>query len=298
MATVEQRVIRRELGAEARRSHAVSLLRNGAWMTLVYAVLFLLAVVTILPYLWMVMSSFKSVSNFYQDPYSLLPWQFVLETYQNALGIGRVGVYLKNSFAYSAVVLAVQLFVNSLAAYAFARIEFKGRDQLFLAFLATMMLPGSVTLIPTYVLVYSLNLANTFMGVVIPSFAGAFGVFLLRQFFLNIPKELEDAALIDGAGRFRIYWQIIIPLAKPAMITLGVFIVLAEWQSFIWPLVVITDYQKYPVTVGLNLFKDEGNVYWPQILAGSVIGSAPLIFIFLVSQKFLIGGITLSGLKG
>ena len=153
-------------------------------------------------------------------------------------------------------------------------------------------------MIPTYVLVYSMGLANSFVGVVIPSFAGAFGIFLLRQFFMNIPSELEDAALIDGAGRFRIYWQIIIPLAKPAMITLGVFVVLSEWQSFIWPLVVLTDYEKYPITVGLNLFKNEQQVFWPYILAGSVIGSAPLIRIFLVSQKFLIGGITLSGLKG
>lgn len=271
---------------------------DTSFMALVYGVLIILAVVTVLPYYWMVINSFKTIDNFYTDPYSLWPETWSLEAYLNAVGIGRVTVYLRNSFAYSAVVLVAQLLINSLAAYAFARIQFKGNNVVFLAFLTTMMLPGSVTLIPTYVLVYSMGLANTFTGVVIPSFAGAFGVFLLRQFFLNIPSELEDAALIDGAGRLRIYWQIIIPLAKPAMITLGVFIVLAEWQSFIWPLVVLTDYEKYPITVGLNLFKDEQRVFWPYILAGSVIGSAPLIGIFLISQKFLIGGITLSGLKG
>ena len=295
---IAERLSQEQVRADVRKSRLQAAVKNGAWMVTVYAILTLVAVITILPYLWTMMNSFKTIDNFYQDPYNLIPWNFVLEPYENAINIGRVGIYLKNSFAYAAVVLAVQLLVNSLAAYAFARIHFKGRDALFIAFLATMMLPGSITLIPTYVLVYSIGLADTFVGVVIPSFAGAFGVFLLRQFFLNIPTELEDAALIDGAGRFRIYWQIIIPLAKPAMITLGVFIVLAEWQSFIWPLVVLTDYQKYPVTVGLALFRDEGQVYWPQVLAGSVIGSLPLIAIFLVAQKFLIGGITLSGLKG
>ena len=269
-----------------------------SFMAIVYGMLLFISIITILPYLWMVANSFKTIDNFYTDPYSLWPWKWSLEPYQNALEIGRVGLYVRNSFAYSAVVLAAQLFINSLAAYAFARIQFKGNNALFMAFLCTMMLPGAVTLIPTYVLVYSVGLSNSFVGVVLPSFAGAFGVFLLRQFFMNIPSELEDAALIDGAGRFRIYWQIIVPLAKPAMITLAVFIVLAEWQSFIWPLVVLTDYEKYPITVGLNLFKDEQTVFWPYVLAGSVIGTAPLILVFLVSQKFLIGGISLSGLKG
>lgn len=288
----------RELERVIRRSRARARLGTALWMTLVYAVLTVVTVLTILPYLWMVMNSFKEQSNFYQDPYSLIPRQWSVRTYYQVLTVGRMGTYLLNSLAYSGAVLAAQLLLNSLAAFAFARVEFKGRNILFILFLATMMLPSSVTLIPTYVLVYSLKLANSFAGVVLPSFAGAFGVFLLRQFFLNIPRELEDAAVMDGAGRFRVYWQIVLPLAKPAMITLGVFTVLGEWQSFIWPLVVLTDYHKYPVTVGLNLFKDSNRVFWPQVLAASVVGSAPLILMFLVSQKFLIGGITLSGLKG
>ena len=288
----------REVERVVRRSRARARLRGGLWLVVVYSVLTFVAVLTILPYLWMVMNSFKEQSNFYQDPYSLIPTKWSIRTYYSVLTVGKVGRYVVNSFAYSSTVLAAQLLMNSLAAYAFARIEFKGRNVLFILFLATMMLPSSVTLIPTYVLVYSLKLANSFAGVVLPSFAGAFGVFLLRQFFLNIPRELEDAAVMDGAGRVRIYWQIILPLAKPAMITLGVFTVLGEWQSFIWPLVVLTERDKYPITVGLNLFKDSNRVYWPQVLAASVVGSAPLIFLFLVSQKFLIGGITLSGLKG
>src|SRR3990172_12356105 len=252
----------REVERVVRRSRARARLRGGLWLVVVYSVLTFVAVLTILPYLWMVMNSFKEQSNFYQDPYSLIPTKWSIRTYYSVLTVGKVGRYVVNSLAYSSTVLAAQLLMNSLAAYAFARIEFKGRNVLFILFLATMMLPSSVTLIPTYVLVYSLKLANSFAGVVLPSFAGAFGVFLLRQFFLNIPRELEDAAVMDGAGRLRIYWQIILPLAKPAMITLGVFTVLGEWQSFIWPLVVLTERDKYPITVGLNLFKDSNRVYW------------------------------------
>ena len=297
MAVLE-RLTRQEIEVAARRSRRRYLIANSAWMAFVYAVLLVIALATFLPYLWMVMNSFKTQANFYKDPFSLLPQKWAIESYEGAVGFGMMGVFVRNSFFYASVVLIVQLLVNSLAAYAFARIEFRGRDAVFLMVLATMMLPGAVTLIPTYVLVYALGMINTFLGVVVPSFAGAFGIFLLRQFFLNIPKELEDAALIDGAGFFRVYWQIIVPLAKPAMITLGVFIVLSEWQSFIWPLVILQSLEKYPITVGLALLRDRNQEQWPQILAGSVVGTTPLVLVFLLSQKFIIGGITLSGLKG
>ena len=141
-----------------------------------------------------------------------------LSTYYDALTIGRMGVYLGNSILYAAAVLVVQLFIDSLAAYSFARVDFPGRETLFLAVLATLMLPGSVTLIPTFLIAHGLGLTNTFTGVVLPGFAGAFGIFLLRQFFLNIPRELEDAARIDGSGFFGTYWRIMLPLAKPAMV--------------------------------------------------------------------------------
>ena len=139
--------------------------------------------------------------------------------------------------------MIVQLFIDSLAAYSFARVDFPGRETLFLAVLATLMLPGSVTLIPTFLIAHGLGLTNTFMGVVLPGFAGAFGIFLLRQFFLNIPRELEDAARIDGSGFFGTYWRIMLPLAKPAMVTLGVFIFLNEWSSFVWPLIILSDWE-------------------------------------------------------
>ncbi|OUC04890.1 hypothetical protein RY27_30640 [Litorilinea aerophila] len=269
-----------------------------SFLLLIYLLLVILAFSMIFPYLWMLANSFKSRTDFFTNPYSLIPMPPTLSTYQDALNIGRMNVYMVNSLLYAGTVLLVQLFINSLAAYAFARVDFPGREALFLAVLATLMLPGSVTLIPTFLIAHALGLTNTFWGVVIPGFASAFGIFLLRQFFLNIPRELEDAAWIDGSGFFSTYWRIMVPLAKPAMVTLGVFIFLSEWSSFVWPLIVLSDWKKYPVTVGIALFRDVNAIDWPSVFAGSTIVSFPIIILFIIAQEYIIGGISLSGLKG
>ncbi|MDE0143370.1 MAG: carbohydrate ABC transporter permease [Caldilineaceae bacterium] len=265
---------------------------------IVYALLIALAFSMIFPYLWMLANSFKSRTDFFTNPYSVIPMPPTLSTYYDALTIGRMGVYLGNSILYAAAVLIVQLLIDSLAAYSFARVDFPGRETLFLAVLATLMLPGSVTLIPTFLIAHGLGLTNTFTGVVLPGFAGAFGIFLLRQFFLNIPRELEDAARIDGSGFFGTYWRIMLPLAKPAMVTLGVFIFLNEWSSFVWPLIILSDWKKYPVTVGIALFRDVNQINWPAVFAGSTIVSFPIVILFVLAQEYIIGGISLSGLKG
>ena len=265
---------------------------------IVYVLLIALAISMIFPYLWMLANSFKSRTDFFTNPYSVIPMPPTLSTYYDALTIGRMGIYLGNSILYAAAVLIVQLFIDSLAAYSFARVDFPGRETLFLAVLATLMLPGSVTLIPTFLIAHGLGLTNSFTGVVLPGFAGAFGIFLLRQFFLNIPRELEDAARIDGSGFFGTYWRIMLPLAKPAMVTLGVFIFLNEWSSFVWPLIILSDWKKYPVTVGIALFRDVNQINWPAVFAGSTIVSFPIIILFVLAQEYNIGGISLSGLKG
>ncbi|MBX3050080.1 MAG: carbohydrate ABC transporter permease [Caldilineaceae bacterium] len=271
--------------------------RSG-FLTFVYILLILLAISMIFPYIWMLANSFKTRTAFFTDPYSIIPQAMTLNTYQEALTIGRMSLYLMNSALYTITVLVAQLFINSLAAYSFARVEFPGRDTLFLAVLATLMLPGSVTLIPTFLIAHALGLTNTFMGVVLPGFVSAFGIFLLRQFFLNIPRELEDAARIDGSGFFGTYWRIMLPLAQPAMITLGVFTFLGEWNSFIWPLIVLSDSDKYPVTVGIALFRDFNTINWPNVFAASTIVSLPVVILFIVAQNSIVGGISLSGLKG
>ncbi|HRW09431.1 MAG TPA: carbohydrate ABC transporter permease [Caldilineaceae bacterium] len=282
----------------SRHSTAGGWFAKRGFVALIYLLLIVLAISMIFPYLWMLANSFKSRQDFFANPYALIPMPPTLETYGDAIRIGRMDVYLRNSLLYAGTVLVIQLFINSLAAYAFARVEFPGREPLFLAVLATLMLPGSVTLIPTFLIAHALGLTNTFWGVVLPGFASAFGIFLLRQFFLNIPRELEDAARIDGAGFFTTYWRIMLPLARPALVTLGVFIFLNEWSSFVWPLIVLSDWKKYPVTVGIALFRDVNAIDWPSVFAGSTIVSFPIIILFIIAQEYIIGGISLSGLKG
>ena len=285
-------------GGTRPRDRLLLVATRRSFIIIIYALLIALALSMIFPYLWMLANSFKSRTDFFTNPYSVIPMPPTLSTYYDALTIGRMGIYLGNSLLYAAAVLIVQLLIDSLAAYSFARVDFPGRETLFLAVLATLMLPGSVTLIPTFLIAHGLGLTNTFTGVVLPGFAGAFGIFLLRQFFLNIPRELEDAARIDGSGFFGTYWRIMLPLAKPAMVTLGVFIFLNEWSSFVWPLIILSDWKKYPVTVGIALFRDVNQINWPAVFAGSTIVSFPIIILFVLAQEYIIGGISLSGLKG
>jgi len=293
----ESTIAARTVPSTAARSSlgkALILVRDGV----LYAILIGLALTMLFPYYWMVVSSVKGPRVFTADPYSLWPKTFSLESLRYVWSEGRIGIYVRNSFYYASIVLVVQTLVNSLAAYAFARVDFPGRDVLFLAVLATMMLPYSVLLIPTYLIVWRIGLANTVLGVILPGFASAYGIFMLRQFFLNIPFELEDAARIDGCSRLRIYFQIILPLAQPALITLGLFTFIGQWSDFTWPLVVLSDYKKYPITVGLSLFRDEQFVYYDRTFAASMYATFPLIILFLLGQRYIIGGISLTGLKG
>ena len=271
------------------------LITNILIMALLVAVTF----VMVMPYLWMAVSASKTTTDFYERPNTLVMRSFTLENFTAALDskTGRMGRYLFNSLFYATIVTIAQLFTCSLAAYAFARLRFRGRDVLFALFLSTMMLPAAVRLVPQYLVTVKLGFADSLLGVVAPNLAGVFGIFLLRQFFLNIPGELESAARIDGCSTFGIYWRIILPLSKPALVTLGVFVFMHEWNSFVWPLVILSDWDKYPVTVGISLFRDEGIIVWPKIFAASVLGSAPLVVLFLFAQKYIIGGISLSGMK-
>ena len=269
-----------------------------AAVAVIQLVLLLLAISMVVPYVFMIANSFKTTANFLTDPYGLLPRPLSLEAYLQAFELGSAFVYLRNSVLYATTVLVVQLTIDTLAAFAFARLRFRGRDLIFYALLGEMMLPGTVTLIPSYLIVRALGLANSYPGVVSTGLAGAFGIFLLRQFFLSIPSDLEDAAVIDGANKLQVLHKIIVPLAKPALITLGIFLFSDQWTSFIWPLVVISDQAKYPITVGIALFRDQQWTYWNMVFASSVIASFPLIVVFFFGQRYIIGGISLSGMKG
>ena len=279
------------------------------------------AVVVVYPYAYMVGSSIKTRKEFAEDKISLVPARYqisqrllhargepsaldwpgsdwsVVRNYVDAIRYGEVDRYLANSFIYAVIITSVQLFFNVLAAYAFARMEFRGRDLLFTLLLCTMMIPPAVLLIPNFLVIRELGLVDSVSGVLLPGLAGAFGIFLLRQAFLNIPTELEHAARIDGCGSWGILFNVILPLSKPALITLGLFTFMGAWNMFEWPLVVLSNQDYYPLTVGLSLFRSETSADWPRIFAASVMGAAPLIFLFLLAQRYLVGGISLSGMK-
>ena len=279
------------------------------------------AAVMVYPYAFMLGSSFKTRKEFAEDRQSLIPPRFqpgevlasmrgeesardwpgadwpLYQNYVDAIRYGQIDRYLANSFIYAVLITSAQLFFNILAAYAFARMHFAGRDLLFALLLSTMMVPPAVLLVPNFLVVRDLGLVDTLWGILLPGFAGAFGVFLLRQAFLNIPAELEQAARIDGCGSWGILCNVILPLSKPALITLGLFTFMGAWNMFEWPLVVLSNQDYYPLTVGLSFFRAETSSDWPRIFAASAMGAAPLIALFLVAQRYLVGGISLSGMK-
>jgi multiple sugar transport system permease protein len=281
------------------------------------------AAVMVYPYLYAVGGSLKSRLEFAADKQSIIPPRFqpaklvdrfvlhhpdpehdrqlktwpVQRNYVDAVVFGRIDRFLSNSFLYALMLTAVSLFFNLLAAYAFARMTFPGRDFLFAMLLSTMMIPSTVLLIPQFLVIQRLGLVDHPLGVMLPGFAGIFGIFLLRQFFLNVPSDLESAAYIDGCSRWGILWRIIVPISKPALITLGLFTFMGAWNAFEWPLVVLSNEDLYPLTVGLALFRDQNTQDWPRVLAAGVMGSFPLILLFYAAQRFLVGGISLSGMK-
>ena len=279
------------------------------------------AVIMVYPYAFMLGSSFKTRKEFAEDRQSLLPARYqpahilaamrgeesardwpgadwpLYQNYVDAIRYGQVDRYLANSFIYAVLITGAQLFFNVLAAYAFARMAFRGRDLLFALLLSTMMVPPAVLLVPNFIVVRDLGLVDTLWGILLPGFAGAFGVFLLRQAFLNIPAELEQAARIDGCGSWGILCNVVLPLSKPALITLGLFTFMGAWNMFEWPLVVLSNQDYYPLTVGLSFFLADKSSAWPRLFAASVMGAAPLIALFLAAQRYLVGVISLSGMK-
>jgi multiple sugar transport system permease protein len=206
--------------------------------------------------------------------------------------------YFLNSVKITFIVVIAQLITSSMAGFVFARLRFRGRDMLFGLYLATMMVPAQVTMIPNFIVMRYYNLIDTHYSLILPALVSAFGTFLLRQFFISIPDSLEDAAKIDGCTPFGVYWRIFVPLSKPAMATLGVFVFMGTWNEFVAPLVYINTQDKMTLPLGLAAMQGMYSTNWPVLMAGTVICITPLIAIFLLAQDFFIKGVTLSGLKG
>ncbi len=255
------------------------------------------ALIAIIPLVWMFLGSFKSPTELAQRPPTFLPESWALTNYTEALGRFNFVQYLTNSVLVTVGATVLTLAINSMAAYALAKYNFRGRTALFLITLATIMIPLQVILIPVYQVVASLGLVNTLWGMIIPAAATPTGVFLLRQYMLTIPDELIEAARVDGSGEFRTFWQIILPLSAPALAVVAIFSIMWRWSDFLWPLVVAQSEAVYTLPVALARFNAELTVPFNLILAMGVVSTIPVLILFLIFQKQIATGIANTGIK-
>jgi multiple sugar transport system permease protein len=278
-------------------------------LVLRFAALCLIALAMVMPFLWMVTASFKTRAEIERNPTQLVPSDPTTRNYPIILNLQpdpATGKFLNlrfkhwyfNSVFVALGVTFLQVLTSAMAAYAFSRLHWRGRDRVFLLYLATMMIPGVVLMIPNFQIMVSLGLLDSYAGLILPQAFSAFGTFLLRQFMLSIPPSLDEAATIDGAGHWRIFWDVIMPLARPGVIALSIITFLGAYQSFTWPLIVLSDDQLYPLPVGLLALDGVYGAQTELIMAATVMTIVPLIVIFIVFQKFLVKGLQVGGVKG
>lgn len=269
--------------------------RGGLYLTVLA-----IALSMALPLFWMISTSLKEPHRVFSLTPEWLPHPISVESYRQIWRVVQFGRYFLNSVLVALAVTAGLVCTSACSAYAFARLRFPGRDRLFFAYLATLMIPGAVTMIPTFVLMKLLGWVNTYKALILPGIFTAFGTFLLRQFFLSIPSELEDAARIDGASPFRIFWSVILPLAKPALVALTISTFMGNWQSFMWPLLVVDSVEKKTLPIGLAYFQELyqfASPNWPLLMAGSLVAMLPIVLLFVFNQRFFLQGIRLTGVQ-
>ena len=254
------------------------------------------------PFLWMVTTSLKEpgqVFSFQKEWWEeWIPFAFHWMNYPKAWQVVPFATFYLNSIFITTCVTLGQVATSAMAAYAFARLRFPGRDRIFFGYLATMMVPGAVTMIPVFILLRHLGWVDTYKALIFPAIFTAYGTFMLRQFFLTLPKELEDAAKIDGCSYFGIFWRIILPLSKPALATLTTFTFMGSWMNFMWPLIVINTESKFTLPVGLAYFQSLHHTDWTLLMAASVMMILPILLVFIFNQRFFVEGIKLTGIKG
>jgi multiple sugar transport system permease protein len=263
-----------------------------------YTVLLVSLLVVAGPFLWMLLSSVKAEREIRRIPPTWWPEQFTLEHYRELFGRLDFPQFFGNSVLVAVGVTVGNLLFCSALGYALAKLRFPGQRVLFALVLGMLMVPGMVLFVPQFVLVSNLGLTNTYAGLVLPFLAAPFGVFLMRQFLLSIPDELIEAARVDGAGEFRIFWRVVLPLCRPALATLGILTFLASWNNFLWPLVVATTEDKYTLPVALALYSiGQNRINFGLLVAGSVVVVLPIVIVFLILQRHFLRGIATTGLK-
>jgi multiple sugar transport system permease protein len=268
----------------------------GNWLLAIFLVP--TAILMLMPFIWMLSTSLKSAGAVFEYPPTFIPNPVQWRNYTRIFEVLPFGRFFLNSLFVAGAVTLLQLVTSSLAAYAFARLRFPGRDTLFLGYLGTLMIPGQVVIIPNFILLRYLGWIDTYQALILPAAFSAFGTFLLRQYFLTIPRELEDAAVVDGASHLQIYARVILPLSGPALSALAIFTFLFNWNSFLYPLVVTSSTSMSTLTVGLNTLQGQYNTAWTLLMAGSVIALLPVLIVFVLAQRYFIKGITMTGLGG
>ncbi|NEQ32458.1 MAG: carbohydrate ABC transporter permease [Leptolyngbya sp. SIO4C5] len=265
-----------------------------------YALMSAIALIMLLPLLWLISTAFKSpTENIFQFPPQFIPRQPTLQNFVAVWQANPFGRYFFNSTLVAGLTVVLNLLFCALAAYPLARLSFRGREVIFSIIVSTIMIPFQIVMIPLYVLTVQLGLRNTYLGIIFPSLASAFGIFLLRQAFQGVPKELEEAARMDGCSELGIWWNVMIPAVRPALVTLAIFVLIGSWSDFLWPLIVLDRPEMY--TLPLGVAKLAGGLSgddWRQIAAGSVISVAPIILVFVALQRYIVPTDSGSGLKG
>lgn len=287
------------LANEAVRSEVI--LRDSKKIPLkiiIYIVMIAIALVMGIPFIWMLSTSLKTPGQTFVYPPVWIPTPFQFSNFADAWQKANFSHYFFNSAFITITTVAGQLITSSLAAFSFARLHYKGRDKLFLGYLATMMIPGQVVMIPNFILMRYFGWVNTYQALIIPGIFTAYGTFMLRQFLLSVPPELDEAATIDGCNKLQVYWYIIMPLCKAALATLGVFSFIAAWNSFQWPLIVTNDSNLFTLPLGLSSFNSEHSANYALMMAGTVICVSPILVIYCLAQNYFVEGIALSGIKG
>lgn len=271
--------------------------RRQLWRTFgLHGVMVVLGFTMVLPFLWMILTSLKPLAEVGLEDW--LPTKFQWSNYLEVFSVIPFARFYWNSLFVATWVTFLQVFTSALAAFSFSRVPWPGRDKVFFLYLGTMMLPGLVMMVPNYQIMISLGLVDTFVGLIIPASFSTFGTFLLRQFMLTIPSSLDEAAEIDGAGKWRVFWDIILPLSRPGLITLTIFTFVGNYNSMFWPLVMIRSVDKYTLPVGLLFFDSTSRQSTHLLMAGVTMSVIPMIFLFILLQKYLVRGIQMGGVKG
>lgn len=272
---------------------------NFPWVKiLLYSLLILYAIITFIPFAWALSASFKSLQEISTGAINFIPEHFTLDNYKKIfIQEPLFGRWLLNSIFVALCVTSCNLLFNSMAGYALARINFFGNRFWFLLILAVLMIPGQITLIPSYLILKALGWLNSYQGLIIPNIVNATFIFMMRQFFLNFPKELEEASALDGLSRWETFLSIVLPLAKPALAAQAIFIFMGNWNNFLTPLIILSDPEMFTLPLGLNAFKGQYITYWNYIMAASMVLTFPALAIYAFFNRYFIQGVAFTGGK-